>query len=72
MTKALLALGAAALTASLALAQAPPPPPAPAAAAAPTESPELAAVRRAIDQGNAQWSEGWRKGDAATGRRPLR
>jgi uncharacterized protein (TIGR02246 family) len=68
MTKALLALGAAALNASLALAQAPPPPPAPApaAAAAPAvESPELAAVRRAIDQGNAQWSEGWLKGDAA-------
>ena len=67
MTKALLALGAAALNASLALAQAPPPPPAPAPAAAvvPAESPELAAVRRAIDQGNAQWSEGWLKGDAA-------
>jgi uncharacterized protein (TIGR02246 family) len=67
MTKALLALGAAALTASLALAQAPPPPPAPApaAAAAPAESKELAAVRRAIDQGNAQWSEGWLNGDAA-------
>lgn len=63
MTKALLALGAAALTASLALAQTPPPPPAAAPAAA--ESKELAAVRRAIDQGNAQWSEGWLKGDAA-------
>jgi uncharacterized protein (TIGR02246 family) len=25
----------------------------------------LAAVRRAIDKGNAQWSEGWAKGDAA-------
>jgi len=66
MTKALLALGAAALTASLALAQTPPPPPpAPSAAAAAAESPELTAVRRAIDQGNAQWSEGWLKGDAA-------
>lgn len=26
---------------------------------------KLAEVRRAIDKGNAQWSEGWRKGDAA-------
>jgi uncharacterized protein (TIGR02246 family) len=29
------------------------------------ESEALAAVRRAIDKGNAQWSEGWLKGDAA-------
>src|ERR1700730_6654705 len=27
----------------------------------------LADVRRAIDKGNAQWSEGWAKGDAAMG-----
>jgi uncharacterized protein (TIGR02246 family) len=29
------------------------------------ESAALADVRRAIDRGNAQWSEGWAKGDAA-------
>jgi len=34
-------------------------------AAEPQDSEALAAVRRAIDQGNAQWSEGWAKGDAA-------
>jgi uncharacterized protein (TIGR02246 family) len=31
----------------------------------PPESEALAAVRRAIDKGNAEWSEGWAKGDAA-------
>src|ERR1700686_109977 len=31
----------------------------------PSESETLADVRRAIDKGNAQWSEGWAKGDAA-------
>jgi uncharacterized protein (TIGR02246 family) len=36
-----------------------------AAAEAPAADPALAAVRRAIDAGNAQWSEGWRRGDAA-------
>lgn len=30
-----------------------------------TASDTLADVRRAIDKGNAQWSEGWAKGDAA-------
>lgn len=34
-------------------------------AAAPATDRDLAAVRRAIDAGNAQWSEGWRQGDAA-------
>jgi uncharacterized protein (TIGR02246 family) len=33
--------------------------------AAPNESDALADVRRAIDKGNAQWSEGWAKGEAA-------
>ena len=33
--------------------------------AAPGSSETLADVRRAIDKGNAQWSEGWAKGDAA-------
>src|SRR5256885_13712760 len=33
---------------------------------APPNAPEaLADVRRAIDKGNAQWSEGWAKGEAA-------
>src|ERR1700732_2073264 len=31
----------------------------------PRPSETLADVRRAIDKGNAQWSEGWAKGDAA-------
>jgi len=31
----------------------------------PGASETLAEVRRAIDKGNAQWSEGWAKGDAA-------
>jgi uncharacterized protein (TIGR02246 family) len=30
-----------------------------------TDDPALTAVRAAIDKGNAQWSEGWLKGDAA-------
>jgi uncharacterized protein (TIGR02246 family) len=30
-----------------------------------TDSDALANVKRAIDKGNAQWSEGWAKGDAA-------
>jgi uncharacterized protein (TIGR02246 family) len=34
-------------------------------ATAANESAALADVRRAIDKGNAQWSEGWAKGDAA-------
>jgi uncharacterized protein (TIGR02246 family) len=33
--------------------------------ALPASSDALAEVRRAIDKGNAQWSEGWKKGDAA-------
>ena len=33
--------------------------------AAPNESNVLADVKRAIDKGNAQWSEGWAKGEAA-------
>jgi uncharacterized protein (TIGR02246 family) len=32
---------------------------------APSASDALADVRRAIDKGNAQWSAGWSKGDAA-------
>ena len=39
--------------------------PTPARAAEPGDSEALAAVRKAIDKGNAQWSEGWAKGDAA-------
>jgi uncharacterized protein (TIGR02246 family) len=34
-------------------------------ATAANDSAALADVRRAIDKGNAQWSEGWAKGDAA-------
>jgi|SRR5580765_4523285 len=30
-----------------------------------SEDAALTEVRRAIDKGNAQWSEGWKKGDAA-------
>jgi hypothetical protein len=33
--------------------------------AVPSASEALSDVRRAIDKGNAQWSEGWAKGDAA-------
>jgi hypothetical protein len=33
--------------------------------AVPSPSEALAQVRRAIDKGNQQWSEGWVKGDAA-------
>jgi hypothetical protein len=33
--------------------------------AVPSNSETLADVRRAIDKGNAQWSEGWAKGDSA-------
>jgi uncharacterized protein (TIGR02246 family) len=33
--------------------------------AVPSASETLADVRRAIDKGNRQWSEGWQKGDAA-------
>jgi len=33
--------------------------------AAPNSSEALADVRRAIDKGNAQWSEGWAKGEPA-------
>ncbi|MEA2602212.1 MAG: hypothetical protein QOF89_3204 [Acidobacteriota bacterium] len=61
MNKAILGVGVVVLVASLAFAQTK----TPAAAAAPAESEAMAAVRRAIDQGNAQWSEGWAKGDAA-------
>jgi uncharacterized protein (TIGR02246 family) len=59
MTKTVLALSTLFLAASMAFAQAQKP------AAAPAEpDPALAAVRKAIDKGNAQWSEGWAKGDA--------
>ena len=33
--------------------------------AVPRASDALVDVRRAIDKGNAQWSEGWAKGDAS-------
>ena len=33
--------------------------------AVPSASDSLADVRRALDKGNARWSEGWKKGDAA-------
>jgi uncharacterized protein (TIGR02246 family) len=58
MTKTVLGVSVLFLIASMALAQAPKP-------AAPAESEALAEARRAIDKGNAQWSEGWAKGDAA-------
>ncbi len=62
MTKACIGMGIAVLTASIAFAQ----PQAPTAAPAVAPGAEtLADVRRAIDRGNAQWSEGWLKGDAA-------
>jgi uncharacterized protein (TIGR02246 family) len=58
MTKTVLALSTLFLAASMAFAQAQKP-------AAPAEpDAALAEVRRAIDKGNAQWSEGWAKGDA--------
>jgi len=41
------------------------PTPAATPAATPKESEALAEVRRAIEKGNAQWAEGWKKGDAA-------
>jgi len=58
MTKTVLALSTLFLAASTAFAQAQKP------AAPPAESEALAEVRKAIDKGNAQWSEGWAKGDA--------
>lgn len=59
MTKIFVWMGGAFLAASMAFAQAP------AAAPAASPDPALAAVRSAIDKGNAQWAEGWLKGDAA-------
>jgi uncharacterized protein (TIGR02246 family) len=59
MNKACIGMGIAVLTASIAFAQPK------AQTAAPAGSESLADVRRAIDRGNAQWSEGWAKGDAA-------
>jgi uncharacterized protein (TIGR02246 family) len=59
MTKAFIGLSAVVLATSISFAQTPPQPPAPAGAET------LADVRRAIDRGNAQWAEGWAKGDAA-------
>jgi len=50
----LVVLGLAVLAASLVFAQ-----------AKAADSDAMAEVRRAIDKGNAQWSEGWKKGDAA-------
>jgi uncharacterized protein (TIGR02246 family) len=61
-TKAFLGMGIAVLATSIAFAQ---PTPQAAAPAAPAGAETLADVRRAIDKGNAQWSEGWLKGDAA-------
>lgn len=58
MTKTVLAISTLFLAASMAFAQAPKP------AAAPAGPDALAEVRKAIDKGNAQWSEGWAKGDA--------
>jgi uncharacterized protein (TIGR02246 family) len=58
MKGTVLGISALFLVASMAVAQTPSP--APAAG----ESEALKAVRSAIDKGNAQWSEGWAKGDA--------
>lgn len=59
MTRTVLGISAVfLLVASMAFAQAPKP------AAASGDSEALAEVKRAIDKGNAQWSEGWAKGDA--------
>jgi uncharacterized protein (TIGR02246 family) len=60
MKHALLLVLATAILAATALALAP------RGSAAPSAAPTLAEVRRAIDAGNAQWSDGWRRGDAAT------
>jgi uncharacterized protein (TIGR02246 family) len=57
MTKIFVWMGVVGLVASMAVAQG--------QAAAPASPDTLAEVRRAIDKGNAQWSEGWLKGDAA-------
>jgi len=59
ITKVLIGMGVAVLAASIAFAQPK------ARTAAPAGAETLADVRRAIDRGNAQWSEGWLKGDAA-------
>jgi len=61
MKKVFFWMGTAVLFASMAFAQAPAKP----QAAAPAVDPALAEVRRQIDAGNAQWAEGWKKGDAA-------
>ena len=58
MKRLLLGMGITVLAVSLGFAQAKKETAAPGAE-------ELASVRRAIDKGNAQWSEGWAKGDAA-------
>jgi uncharacterized protein (TIGR02246 family) len=59
MKRILIGLGVALLAGSTAFAQAK------SETAAPGAPDALAEVRRAIDKGNAQWSEGWKKGDAA-------
>jgi uncharacterized protein (TIGR02246 family) len=59
ITKALIGMGVAVLAASIAFAQPK------TQTAAPAGAETLADVKRAIDRGNAQWSEGWLKGDAA-------
>jgi len=59
MHRILAGLGVAVVALSMAFAQTQ------AKTADPGDSEALAAVKRAIDKGNAQWSEGWLKGDAA-------
>lgn len=59
MKHVLIAIGVAVVIGSIVLAQTK------SQTAAPDASDALANVKRAIDKGNAQWSEGWAKGDAA-------
>ncbi|HSS79492.1 MAG TPA: SgcJ/EcaC family oxidoreductase [Thermoanaerobaculia bacterium] len=59
MKRLLIAVSIAVMAASMGFAQAK------SETAAPGAAEALADVRRAIDKGNAQWSEGWAKGDAA-------
>ena len=59
MRKVLIGMGVAVMVVSISFAQTKN------QTAVPSASSTLEDVRRAIDKGNAQWSEGWAKGDAA-------
>jgi uncharacterized protein (TIGR02246 family) len=63
MKQAFLGMGLAVMAASMVLAQAQSQTTSPSPTSTPSEA--MTNVRRAIDKGNAQWSEGWLKGDAA-------